>query len=223
MSGRLIVLEGTDGSGKSTQMELLVQALEQRSVSFRRLRFPRYGNPSCAPVEQYLAGAYGDKPEDVNAYAASAFYAVDRYASYQEDWKTYYQQGGLLVSDRYTTSNAVHQTPKLPPAERETYLNWLYDLEFNRMGLPRPDLVLYLDMPTEAAAAMRSHREQMTGTQADIHERDLAYLQECREAGLQTARQLGWHVISCASGQEIRTIAEIHAEVLAAVLTQLPR
>ncbi len=218
MSGRLIVLEGTDGSGKSTQMELLVQALEQRGTAFRRLRFPRYGNPSCALVEQYLAGAYGAHPDDVNAYAAATFFAVDRYASYQEDWKADYQAGGLLIADRYTTSNAVHQTPKLPPEEREHYLDWLYDLEFDKMGLPRPDLVLYLDMPTEAAAAMRAHREQITGTHADIHERDEDYLRQCRQVGLWTAQRMGWQVVCCAQGGAVRSAASIHAEILNYVL-----
>ena len=220
MSGRLIVLEGTDGSGKTTQMELLTQALLRRNVPFRQLRFPRYGNPSCALVEQYLAGAYGSQPGDVNAYAASVFYAVDRFASYQEDWGAYYRQGGLLIADRYTTSNAVHQTPKLPPAEREPYLRWLYDLEFRRMGLPEPDLVLYLDMPTEAAAALRARREQATGTQADIHERDEAYLRQCRQVGLETASMLGWRVVSCADGERVRSMEEIHAEILSAVMEQ---
>ena len=218
MSGRLIVLEGTDGSGKSTQMELLVQALEQRGTVFRRLRFPRYGNPSCALVEQYLAGAYGAHPDDVNAYAAATFFAVDRYASYQEDWKADYQAGGLLIADRYTTSNAVHQTPKLPPEEREHYLDWLYDLEFDKMGLPRPDLVLYLDMPTEAAAVMRAHREQITGTHADINERDEDYLRQCRQVGLWTAQRMGWQVVCCAQGGAVRSAASIHAEILNYVL-----
>ena len=214
----LIVLEGIDGSGKSTQMGLLTAALTQQGVPYRQLRFPCYGTQGCVPVEQYLAGAYGSRPGDVNAYAASTFYAVDRYASYKQDWGEYYRAGGLLVADRYTTSNAVHQAPKLPPEEREPYLRWLYDLEFNRMGLPQPDLVLYLDMPTEAAAAMRARREQDTGTQADIHERDEEYLRLCRQVGLQTAELLGWRVVSCAEGLQVRAAADIHAEVLRAVM-----
>lgn len=217
MSGRLIVLEGTDGSGKSTQMQLLIEALDRAGTLYKKLRFPRYGNPSCAPVEQYLAGTYGSKPGDVNAYAASLFYAVDRFASYKEDWGEYYEQGGLLVADRYTTSNAVHQTSKLPEEEREDYLRWLVDLEFGKIGLPEPDLVIYLDMPTEAAAAMRRGREQATGTHADIHERDAAYLEECRKAGLQTAELLGWRVINCAREGMPRSIEEIHTEIMSLV------
>ncbi len=212
MRGRLIVLEGTDGSGKSTQMQLLVEALEGRD--FRRLRFPRYGNPSCAPVEQYLAGAYGSRPGDVNAYAASLFYAVDRFASYKEDWGNYYEAGGLVVADRYTTSNAVHQASKLPPEERKAFLTWLYDLEFGKIGLPKPDLVIYLDMPVQIAAAMRRGREEASGTRADIHEQDEAYLQECRRAGLQAAELLGWTVIRCANGSLPRSIQEIHDEII---------
>ncbi len=217
MSGRLIVLEGTDGSGKSTQMQLLTEVLEREGRAFRKLRFPRYGDPSCAPVERYLAGAYGTKPGDVNAYAASLFYAVDRFASFKEDWGEYYKRGGLLVADRYTTSNAVHQSAKLPEREREPYLRWLYDLEFGKLGLPEPDLVLYLDMPTKAAAAMRRQREQKTGTHADIHERDLAYLETCRYAGLQAAALLGWRVIKCAAEDIPRSLEEIHGEICSVI------
>ena len=217
MSGRLIVLEGTDGSGKSTQLQLMIEALERDGKPYRKLRFPRYGNPSCAPVEQYLAGAYGSKPGEVNAYAASLFYAVDRFASYKEDWGDYYEQGGLLVADRYTSSNAVHQSSKLPEEERAAYLRWLEELEFGKLGLPKPDLVIYLDMPTEAAAAMRRGREAATGTHADIHERDMAYLEECRRAGLQAAELLGWRVIQCAREGKPRSIEEIHTEILSLI------
>lgn len=220
MSGRLVVLEGTDGSGKSTQMGMLVQALTQRGCDFRQLRFPRYGKPSCALVEQYLAGAYGTHPGDVNAYAASTFYAVDRYASFREDWGADYLSGRLLVSDRYTTSNAVHQTPKLPPEERVAFLRWLYDLEYDKMGLPRPDLVLYLDMPIWATEQMMARRAAQTGVAEDIHERDTDYLRLCREVGLQAASLLGWQVVPCAHEGRVRSAEEIHQAVLQAVLEE---
>ena len=147
MSGRLIVFEGTDGSGKSTQFRLLCRRMEEEGHPFHRLVFPRYDQPSSALIRMYLAGEFGSRPEDVNAYAASSFYAVDRYASWKQDWGSCYRKGGLVLSDRYTTSNAVHQACKLPEGEWEAFFRWLDDFEHGKLGLPRPDLVLYLDMP----------------------------------------------------------------------------
>ena len=146
MKGKLIVFEGTDGSGKATQSKLLFERLQREGVDCRKLNFPRYGEKSAALVELYLSGAFGTHPDDVNAYAASTFYSVDRYASYKQDWGKYYEAGGLLIADRYTTSNAIHQGSKLPEAELPAFFDWLYDLEYGKMGLPRPDLVLYLDV-----------------------------------------------------------------------------
>ena len=179
--GKLIVFEGTDGTGKSTQFALLTKRLQNENVSFRRLQFPQYLEPSSALIRMYLNGEFGDNPNDVNAYAASTFYAVDRYASYQRVWKNDYAAGGLILSDRYTTSNAVHQGGKLEGKAREEFFSWLYDLEFNRMGLPKPDLVLWLDMPVEVAETLMRRRESDTGMKADIHERDDGYLHKCRE------------------------------------------
>ena len=148
MSGKLIVFEGTDGSGKATQAKLLCEELDRRGVPYRKIDFPRYGNPFAEPANLYLHGALGSHPGDVNAYAASVLYAVDRFASYKEDWGRFYEEGGIVVANRYTTSNAVHQASKLPADERREFLDWLFDLEYHRMGLPEPDLVLYLDLPT---------------------------------------------------------------------------
>ena len=140
--GKLIVIEGTDGSGKSTQFRLLTERLTQEQVAFQKLVFPQYAEPSSALIRMYLSGEFGSRPSDVGAYAASAFYAVDRYASYKKVWGDWYEKGGLVVSDRYTTSNAVHQSSKEPPEKREDFLHWLYDFEYNKLGLPRPDLNL---------------------------------------------------------------------------------
>ena len=213
--GKLIVFEGTDGSGKSTQFELLAKRLEAEQIGFQRLRFPQYEEPSSALIRMYLGGAFGDDPEAVNAYAASTFYAVDRYASYQCVWKDYYQGGGLVVSDRYTTSNAVHQGSKVPEAERAEFFRWLYDLEYDRMGLPRPDLVVLLDMPVELSEQLMRKREQRTGTQADIHERDEEYLKKCREVARQAAAYYGWRRVSCVKDGALRSIEEIHEEIYA--------
>ena len=222
MSGKLFVFEGTDGSGKATQTELLCRYLERCAVPYRKLTFPRYGQPSAAMVQAYLDGQLGRAPGDVNAYAASLFYAVDRYASYKQDWGGFYESGGLVVADRYTTSNAVHQASKLPDGEREAYLDWLFDLEYRRLGLPQPDRVLYLDMPAAAAERMLRSREQATGTRADIHERDAAYLLRCRQNAREVVRRCGWQVIPCASGETPRTPEEIHSRVLEALRTLLP-
>ena len=215
--GKLIVFEGTDGSGKSTQFELLAKRLEAEQIGFQRLRFPPYEEPSSALIRMYLGGAFGDDPEAVNAYAASTFYAVDRYASYQRVWKDYYQGGGFVVSDRYTTSNAVHQGSKVPEGERAEFFRWLYDLEYDRMGLPRPDLVVLLDMPVELSEQLMRKREQSTGTHADIHERDEDYLKKCRDVALHAAKYYGWRTVSCAKDGAIRGVEDIHEEVYAIV------
>lgn len=215
--GKLIVFEGTDGSGKSTQFELLAKRLEAEQIGFQRLRFPQYEEPSSALIRMYLGGAFGDDPEAVNAYAASTFYAVDRYASYQCVWKDYYQGGGLVVSDRYTTSNAVHQGSKVPEGERAEFFRWLYDLEYDRMGLPRPDLVVLLDMPVELSEQLMRKREQSTGTHADIHERDEDYLKKCRDVALHAAKYYGWRTVSCAKDGAIRGVEDIREEVYAIV------
>lgn len=217
MQGRLIVFEGTDGSGKATQSALLCQELERRGIPFRKLEFPRYQEASSALIRLYLNGAFGSDPNDVNAYAASTFYSVDRYASYKQDWGGFYESGGLLIADRYTTSNAVHQTAKLPPEERDTFLDWLFDFEYRLLGLPEPTRVLYLDMPTEATEQMMRRREAATHTKADIHEQDEAYLRRCRENAAYVVARCGWTRIDCAKDGAPRSIDDIHNEVMACV------
>jgi dTMP kinase len=213
MSGKLIVFEGTDGSGKATQSRMLCQYLEQQGIPYCHINFPRYGKPSAAMVQEYLDGNLGKKPEDVNAYAASMFYAMDRYASYKQDWGSVYENGGLIVADRYTTSNAVHQASKLPDEERKPYLDWLFDTEYRLLGLPAPDLVLYLDMPTEITEKMMRRREASTNTKADIHEQDMQYLATCRETGRAAAAYYGWTVIQCVKDGAMRSIEDIHQEI----------
>ncbi len=215
--GKLIVIEGTDGSGKSTQFRMMSQHLENDGVTFKHLVFPRYSEESSALIRMYLGGQFGTNPTDVNAYAASSFYAVDRYASYKMDWGKWYEEGGLVLSDRYTTSNAVHQASKVTGAAREEYLHWLYDFEYDKLGLPRPDLVIYLDVPTDFTEKMMRRREADTGTTADIHEKDLQYLATCRETGRSAAAYYGWKVIHCVRDGEMRTIEDIHEEIYAAV------
>ena len=211
--GKLIVIEGTDGSGKSTQFKLLTQRLEAEGNAFQRLVFPQYSEPSSALIRMYLGGEFGTNPSDVNAYAASSFYAVDRYASYKKVWGQWYENGGLIVSDRYTTSNAVHQASKEPEDKQGDFLKWLYDFEYDKLGLPRPDLVIYLDVPTDFTEAMMRRREADTNTHADIHEQDLSYLATCRRTGKAAAQYYGWTVIDCVQDGIMRSIEDIHEEI----------
>jgi len=211
--GKLIVIEGTDGSGKSTQFRLMTQRFEKENIAFRNLVFPRYSEPSSALIRMYLGGEFGTNPSDVNAYAASAFYAVDRFASYKQDWGEWIENGGLILSDRYTTSNAVHQASKEAPENRKAFLQWLHDFEHEKLGLPCPDLVIYLDVPTEFTETMMRSREQKTGTQADIHEKDMQYLATCREVGRTAAQFYGWTVINCVRDGQMRSIEDIHEEI----------
>ena len=214
MKGRLIVLEGTDGSGKSTQFARLCRRLDERGQRYQRLVFPQYSQPSSALIRMYLGGEFGSSPADVNPYAASAFYAVDRYASWKKVWGEDYREGGLILADRYTTSNAVHQAVKCAPQEREAFLRWLDDFEHDKLGLPRPNLVLYLDMPTQRAVELLRRREADTHTKADIHELNTGYLAACRDSALEAARLLGWKVVPCVDDQgELRSVEDIHQEI----------
>ena len=221
--GKLIVIEGTDGSGKSTQFRLLTQRLENENITFQKLVFPQYAEPSSALIRMYLGGEFGSKPTDVNAYAASTFYAVDRYASYKKVWGNWYENGGLVVSDRYTTSNAVHQASKEPAERQHAFLKWLYELEYDRLGLPRPDLTIYLDVPTDFTEQLMRRREADTNTTADIHEQDLEYLSTCRRTGKAAAEYYGWTVIRCVKDGAMRSIEDIHEEIyrhVAAILEE---
>ena len=211
--GKLIVIEGTDGSGKSTQFKRLTEHLAADQQEFKTLVFPRYSEPSSALIRMYLGGEFGTNPTYVNAYAASTFYAVDRYASYKQDWGQWYENGGLIVSDRYTTSNAVHQTSKEPKEKQPEFLKWLYNLEYDRLGLPRPDLTIYLDVPTDFTEKLLRGREAATNTHADIHEKDMHYLATCRETGRTAADCYGWTVIECVRNGQMRSIEDIHEEI----------
>lgn len=213
LKGVLIAIEGTDGSGKATQTKMLAERLRKAGEPVRQLSFPRYDSDSSALVRMYLSGAFGDKPEDVNAYAASTFYAVDRYASFKDDWHRDYERGAIIVTDRYTISNAIHQGAKLPEDERGAYLDWLYDLEFSRMGIPKPDIVFYLDVPGEVAAKLREGRPLKNHEARDIHEADTAYLDACRRSALSIAEASGWEVIACTEDGVMRTPEDISEEL----------
>ena len=209
----LVVLEGLDGSGKGTQTGLLRQGLEDRGIPVRQVTFPDYQSPSSALVKMYLGGEFGTDPEDVNAWAASTFYAVDRYASYQKDWKKDYQAGTLILCDRYATSNLVYQMGKLPREQWGQYLAWVEDLEYEKLGIPRPDAVLYLDMPIEISQKLLLSRYQGDSGKKDIHESHLEFLRSCRECARFAGERLGWQVISCENGGEPLQVEDIRRAV----------
>ena len=213
MQGRLIVLEGIDGSGKSTQFALLTERLAREGVPFRKLVFPRYSEDSSTLLRAYLAGDYGKNPGDVSPFAASTFFFVDRYASYKTDWGAFYREGGLVLCDRYTTSNAIHQGAKLPEGELGSFLDWLYDFEFRLMELPRPDAVLYMDIDLATSLRQMQARQAQTGTSGDIHETHADYLAACLRAGNFAAERLGWHRVRCLENGEMRGVSAIHEEV----------
>ncbi len=212
--GKLIVIEGLDGSGKSTQLELLPQNLLKSGINCKSVSFPDYDSNSSALVKMYLGGEFGKKPDDVNAYAASLFYAVDRFASYKTTWGEYYNNNGVIVSGRYTTSNAVHQTSKMDEGHWKGFLDWLYDLEYNKVGIPKPDKVIFLDMPVEVSQKLLSGRYKGDEGKKDIHESDTAYLDKCRKAAMFTAQYSDWTIVPCAKDGGPRTIEDIANDVL---------
>ena len=216
--GQLIIFEGLDGSGKGTQTKLTAQRLQQQGYDLRQITFPDYESESSALVRMYLSGAFGDKPDDVNAYAASSFYAVDRFASYKTDWGEFYREGGLVLSDRYTTSNAVHQCSKLPPEEWEQFLHWLFDYEFHLLGLPAPDSVIYLQVDPAVSQRLMTARYHGDESKKDVHEKDTEYLARSRRAAEYCAEHLGWTTVHCTHSDAMRSIEDIQTEVQGIVL-----
>ena len=200
--GKLIVIDGLDGSGKSTQLNRLEAYLRETGENYRQISFPDYAEPSSALVKMYLAGEFGISADSVNAYAASSFYAVDRYASYKKFWESDYKNDIPIIAARYATSNAIHQMAKLPKDEWDSYLSWLEYYEYTQLGLPKPDEVIFLDMPLHIAQKLMSGRYNGDESKKDIHERDSKYLQQCRESALYAAKKCNWTVICCGEGDE---------------------
>ena len=216
-----IVLEGLDGSGKGTQTERLRQRLENEGKRVRVIDFPDYSSEGCTLVKMYLDGKLGADPDDTNAYAASMFFAADRYVSFVTSWKADYEnEDTVIIANRYTTANAYHQLSKMPEGEWDSFLEWLWDFEFSKLGLPRPDRVILLDMPERISSSMVRHRSEATGRKMDIHETHEDYLLKCRRAASYVAGKCGWSVISCADEQADapRTREEIAEDVYKAAL-----
>lgn len=213
MHGKLLIIEAGDGCGKATQTKALAERLRGEGRRVRRVEFPDYQSDSSALIKMYLNGDFGKHPDDVNAYAASAFYAVDRYASYRAKWKGWYESGGIVVADRYTTSNMAHQAVKIEDSgARAAYLAWLRDFEYVKLGLPEPDRVLFLEMPPKLSARLIAER----GTK-DIHELDLPYLEKCHRAYCDLAQACGWTTIRCADGGALKSPEQIHEDIYRAV------
>lgn len=212
--GKLIVIEGLDGSGKSTQLEKLQQYFETVQKPVQTVSFPAYELPSCQPVKMYLNGEFGQKPDDVNAYAASILYAVDRFASYKKQWADFYQNGGTVLAGRYVTSNMLHQCSKLPQVQWPDYIDWLADLEYRKVGIPTPDCVIYLEVPVEVSQELLSRRYSQNGGSRDIHENDIDYLKRCHAAAAFAAERCGWSVIQCCENGKMRSVDQIFEDIL---------
>lgn len=221
MSGKLIVIEGLDGSGKSTQLNFLYEKLKQLEVDVRKIKLPNYDDSSSELVKMYLDGRFGKNPEDVNVYAASSFFAVDRYVSYNCYWKRDYLDGKLILADRYTTSNAYHQIIKLPRADWNAYLQWLEDYEYNKLGIPKPDIVIYLDVPVAISQKLMTVRYSGDEVKKDIHEINLEYLNQCSQAAAYVCKTLKWQRVLCVDSDRLLAVDEIAEKVYQIVLKEL--
>ena len=213
-----IAIDGLDGSGKETQSNLLVSKLKIDGYAVRSISFPMYGSESSALVRMYLEGKLGSRPSDTNAYAASTFFACDRYASFKSDWKADYDRmDKIIIANRYTSANAVHQLSKMPRQEWDAFLDWLWEFEFIKLGLPSPDLVLYLELPPELSLELVSRRSEETGQKKDIHERDAAFMQKSYDAALYASKKLGWTTIRCWNENGIRSREAIFGDICQAI------
>lgn len=218
---KLIIMEGLDGSGKSTQTALLEEFFKQSGISYKKIKLPDYESPSSTLVNMYLGGEFGKSANDVNAYAASAFYAVDRFASFKLKWKSDYENGTLILADRYATSNSIYQMEKLDRSKWDEYLDWTQDFEYNKIGIPRPDCVIYLDMPVEVSQRLMTSRYNGDEGKKDVHEVDVEFLNSCRESALYTAKKQGWHIVPCSDGENVYSIEQIHNDIVNIVKEEL--
>lgn len=214
--GKIFVIEGTDGSGKQTQFRKLQQRFDEENIKYRVVSFPNYDSPSSSLVKMYLSGEFGENPKDVSPYIASTFYAADRYATFKKYFEDYYNQGGIILADRYTTANMVHQAGKIEDKEeRKKFLDWLCDFEFNLYGLPKPTKTIFLNMPPEDALHLIENRANKFThqTQKDIHERDKSHIIDSYNAACDVVDEYDWHEIKCIKDNKIRTIQDIHEEI----------
>ena len=219
--GIFIDLEGLDGSGKTTQTELICKRLKDDGIDYRQIKLPDYESDSSILVRKYLAGDFGKNAGDVNAYAASVLYAADRFASYTEKWGEDYRSGKLIFADRYTPANALYQMTKLDKADWDPFLEWLFDFEYEKIGIPAPDKVIFLDMPVEVSQRLMTSRYNGDESKKDVHEANVEFLNACREAALYAADKYGWSVVECAENGEPLPIDVINDKVYKILLDAL--
>lgn len=215
--GKLFVIDGTDGSGKQTQFKMLEERFKKENIEYKTVSFPNYDSRSSSLVKMYLSGEFGEDAKEISPYIASTFYAVDRYATFQKGLKKYYEQGGIILADRYTTANMVHQAGKIKDKEeRERFLNWLFNLEFNIYGLPEPTEAFFLNMPPEYSLKLMEGREnKFTHEQKkDIHERDRQHIIDSYNAACELVDKYdNWYEVKCVKDEKIRTVEDIHEEI----------
>lgn len=223
--GKLFVIDGTDGSGKQTQFMKLKTKFDELGINYKLVSFPNYESPSSSLVKMYLSGDFGKHAGDVSAYVASTFYAADRYATYKKDLEKYYETGGIILADRYTSSNMIHQAGKITDKEeRRKFIEWLFDLEFNMYKIPKPDKVFFLNMPPKDTFKLMENRENKFSHEQkkDIHESDPEYLTQSYKAACELAKEYGWEEINCVDKDgNIRTIEDIHEEIFNIVKDEL--
>ncbi len=218
MKGKLIAIEGLDGSGKATQTSLLYQKLIDIGQKVKHISFPDYNSPSSTMAKLYLDGAFCDNPDDINAYAASTFFSIDRYISFIKNWENFYKNNYIIISDRYTTSNIIYQMAKMPKYEWNKFIDWLQDYEYKKLGLPAPNKVIYLDVPIKVSQTLLNTRYNGNEEQKDLHEKNLNFLTKCREVALFAAEKLDWNIIKCANEDKMKTVGEINELILSEIL-----
>lgn len=222
--GKLFVIDGTDGSGKQTQMQKLKERFEKENIEYMGVSFPNYDNPSSSLVKMYLSGEFGENANDVSPYVASTFYAADRYATYKTKLEKYYNDGGIILADRYTSANMIHQTGKIKDkAERKKFLDWLVDLEFNIYKIPKPDVVFFLNMPPKSSLELIKNRENKFShkMQKDIHEKDSHHIEDSYNAACNLVDEYGWREVKCIKENKIRTVEDINEEIFSIVKKEL--
>lgn len=216
MAGRFIVIDGLDGSGKATQTEILRKNLEKMGNTVTKLTFPDYDSPGSSLVKMYLGGEFGDKPDDVNAYAASAFYSVDRVASYLKSRRQSFENADFILADRYATSNIIYQMSKLDRSQWNSFIDFQQDFEYNKLLVPKPDIVIYLDVEPQVSQRLITGRYKGDESKKDLHEKNMNFLLSCRQSALYAVQRLGWKLISCTTGGEMRCAEAIAADILKA-------
>lgn len=214
-------MEGLDGSGKSTQTKLLEKYFFNKNIKYKKIKLPDYDSPSSTLVNMYLGGEFGKNANDVNAYAASAFYAVDRFASFKLKWKDDFDNGTLILADRYATSNSIYQMEKISEDKWDEYLKWTEDFEYDKIGIPRPDAVIYLDMPVDISQRLMTSRYHGDEGKKDVHEVNVDFLNACRKSALYAAKKQGWHIVSCSDGKNPYSVEQIHKAVVEIVDKEL--